>query len=123
MKVLMSIKPPFVQKIFSGQKRWEYRRVIFKRPVHTVVVYASTPSRRIVGEFMIDAIITDTVDELWHRTGPESGMSYDEFLAYFHGLERGYAIRIGPLTRYPTAVDPWVADNRFHPPQSFRYVE
>ena len=30
MKVLLSIKPEFVEKIFSGEKRFEYRKNIFK---------------------------------------------------------------------------------------------
>ena len=31
MKVLLSIKPEFVEKIFSGEKRFEYRKFAFKK--------------------------------------------------------------------------------------------
>lgn len=31
MKVLLSIKPEFVEKIFAGEKKFEYRRTIFKK--------------------------------------------------------------------------------------------
>ena len=30
MKVLLSIKPEYVDKIFSGEKRYEYRKSMFK---------------------------------------------------------------------------------------------
>ena len=52
MKVLLSIKPEYASKILDGTKRYEYRRAIFKRTeVTTVVVYASDPVRKVIGEF------------------------------------------------------------------------
>ena len=52
MKVLLSIKPEFADKIFNGTKKYEYRRSIFKKKeVKTVVVYASSPIQKIIGEF------------------------------------------------------------------------
>lgn len=122
MKVLLSIKPMFVKKIFSGEKRWEFRRAIFKRPVHAVVVYSSAPQQRIVGEFAIDEIVLLNVAELWSNTSDNAGISHDEFIRYFRGLEHGYAIRIGKLTPYTHPINPWTADENFFPPQSFRYV-
>ena len=32
MKILLSIKPEFAEKIFSGSKKYEFRRRIFKAP-------------------------------------------------------------------------------------------
>lgn len=50
MKVLMSIKPEFADKIFDGSKRYEFRRMIFKQPaVKKVVVYASAPVQMVIG--------------------------------------------------------------------------
>jgi predicted transcriptional regulator len=38
MKVVLSIKPGFAEKIFSGEKKFEFRRAIFKdRSVKTVL--------------------------------------------------------------------------------------
>ena len=40
MRVLLSIKPEFVEKIFSGEKLYEYRKAMFKNVnVSTVVIY------------------------------------------------------------------------------------
>ena len=69
MKVLLSIKPEYVQQIFAGTKRFEYRRMIFKeKEVKTVVVYASSPVRKVVGEFTIGMIISKTPESLWLAT-------------------------------------------------------
>ena len=58
MKVLLSIKPEYAEKIFNGEKRFEYRRVIFKRKgITTVVVYVTAPISRIMGEFQINNIL------------------------------------------------------------------
>ncbi len=43
MKVLLSIKPDFVQEMARGRKRFEYRRRIFKQDVDSVVIYACRP--------------------------------------------------------------------------------
>lgn len=33
MEVLLAIKPEFVEKIFSGEKKYEFRKVVFKKEV------------------------------------------------------------------------------------------
>jgi predicted transcriptional regulator len=58
MEVILSIKPQFARKIFEGSKLFEFRRSIFKNPdVNKVVVYASAPISKIVGEFEIEEIL------------------------------------------------------------------
>jgi predicted transcriptional regulator len=57
MKVLLSVKPEFANKIFSGVKKYEYRRAIFKNNVNRVIVYASSPVQKLIGEFEIESII------------------------------------------------------------------
>ena len=60
MKVLLSIKPEFAEKIFNGTKKYEFRKSIFKnKDVDTVVVYASSPWQYVIGEFHIDKILND----------------------------------------------------------------
>ena len=58
MKVLLSIKPEFVEEIIEGRKKFEYRKSIFTRTdVSSVVVYATKPFGKVVGEFEIGSII------------------------------------------------------------------
>ena len=75
MKVLLSIKPEFAEKIFDGSKRFEFRRNVFKnRDVRTVVVYASSPISKVVGEFDIEMVIRKELEELWEETKDFSGI-------------------------------------------------
>ncbi len=48
MKVVLSIKPEFANKIFNGTKKYEFRRAIFKNEkVKFIIVYASLPIRKV----------------------------------------------------------------------------
>lgn len=122
MRVLLSIKPDFVEKVFSGEKKYEFRRVIFKKPeVNTVVVYASMPVQKVIGEFSIKNIIFDEIDSLWKRTKEFSGISEDFFFQYFNDKDFGYAIEIGEIEKYNNALS---LQDHFNvsPPQSFMYL-
>ena len=60
--VLLSIKPEYVDAIFAGSKHYEFRRRIFaNRDIERIIVYASSPVQRVVGEFEIDEIIESEI--------------------------------------------------------------
>ena len=122
MKVLLSIKPEFADKIFSGEKKYEFRRIIFKnKDVTTVVVYASSPVQKVIGEFEIEAILTDDIHALWERTKEHAGISGEFFYTYFSDKVKGHAIQIKQARRYPK---PLCIKKDFAavPPQSFLYL-
>jgi predicted transcriptional regulator len=124
MKVLLSIKPEYVEKIFSGEKRFEYRKAIFRRSdIRTIVIYATMPIGMIVGEFRVAGVIKSRPQELWDKTALFSGISREKFQAYFDGRNSGYAICIGSLVKYSKRIDPFELYPSFIPPQSFRYVD
>ena len=117
MKVLLSIKPEYTDKIFDGTKRYEYRRVIFKRKeIKMVVIYATAPVQKIIGEFEIGFIIKETISALWYLTRDLSGMSKEQFFKYFANKEYGYAISIKEAMKYHTPLS-----IKTRPPQSFKY--
>lgn len=56
--VLLSIKPEFTHKIFDGTKKYEFRKKVFKdENIRKVIVYASSPEKKVLGEFDIDRIL------------------------------------------------------------------
>ncbi len=118
MTILLSIKPQFVQRIFSGFKRYEFRRAIFKQPVKKVVIYASAPVSMVVGEFTIEEVLHEDLDTLWKFTQEQAGISEQIFLSYFADKETGYAIKIGSFQQYDK---PLSLQENFGvaPPQSF----
>ena len=84
MKVLLSIKPEFVEKIMNGTKKFEFRKTLFKRrDVSTVVIYASFPVKQVVGEFAIKRIISEDVDSLWNITSESAGITKRYYNEYF----------------------------------------
>lgn len=119
----MSIKPEFAEKIFSGEKEFEFRRAIFKKSeVRTVVVYASSPVQKVIGEFEIDYIIRDNVRSLWTKTQLVSGISREYFYEYFGDKEVGFAIRIKKARRYDVPLC-LKKDFGLVPPQSYVYLQ
>ncbi|MGJ0394122.1 MAG: ASCH domain-containing protein [Methylocystis sp.] len=81
MKVLLSINPVHAEKIFSGTKKYEYRKNVFKRDnVRTVVVYVTKPVARIVGEFDVNEIVDGSPQSVWEKTREYSGISEEFFL-------------------------------------------
>jgi predicted transcriptional regulator len=84
MQAILSIKPEFAEKIFAGLKKYEFRKSIFKNPsVKTIVVYASSPVKMVIGEFEVDYIITSEIPELWELTKAHAGISESFFLKKF----------------------------------------
>ncbi|MFY0544947.1 ASCH domain-containing protein [Brevibacillus sp. H7] len=123
MKVLLSIKPEFVEKIFSEEKKYEFRKVIFKKDIDTVIIYSTMPEGKIVGEFQIEDVLHDDLESIWQQTSQYAGISYDFFKEYFSNKEQAYAIKIGEVIRYETPIDPKMVDKTFIPPQSFCYTD
>ncbi|MCF8131408.1 MAG: hypothetical protein K9N10_23110 [Deltaproteobacteria bacterium] len=122
MRVLLSIKPEFAERIFDGSKRYEFRRAIFKNPdIKIVVVYASSPVQLVIGEFEIETILSDAPENLWEKTQEFSGISEEFFFNYFSERTVGFAIKVKKARRYrrPRCLR---KSYNVSPPQSFCYV-
>lgn len=122
MKVLLSIKPEFVEKIFDGSKKYEYRKVLPKRTdISVIVIYASAPVQRVVGEFRIKKIFSESVCILWERTKEYSGISKEYYMSYFQHKNVANAIEIGELKKYKKTK--LLSDYKIvQAPQSFCYI-
>ncbi|MBT9132735.1 MAG: hypothetical protein DDT32_01579 [Syntrophomonadaceae bacterium] len=122
MRVLLSIKPEFALKIFDGSKKYEYRRAIFKRgEVTRVVVYASDPIQKVIGEFEIGGILHEEPQPLWAKTMDHAGITEKRFLEYFRNKTKGYAIQVKSTKMYDVPL-PLSSLMVSSPPQSFMYL-
>ena len=122
MKILLSIKPQFALKIYDGTKKFEFRKNIFKNSnINTVVVYASSPMQKVIGEFTIDEIMEEEPETLWEMTKKHSGITKDFFDEYFYNRNRAFAIKVKDITRYKEPKDLIDFDLNFAP-QSFVYL-
>lgn len=123
MKVLLSIKPEFANAILAGDKRFEFRRAVFRAEgVRRVVIYASSPIQRVVGEFLVDDILEMKLDALWATTAKYAGIQHEYFQKYFAGRETGFALGIRQPRRYRRALTLSDHCGLERPPQSFCYL-
>ena len=121
IRALLSIRPPYAEAILRGDKRFEFRRAIFRKKVDVVVVYKTSPACLVVGEFDVVEVMSDSVERLWKRTQKYAGIDRPAFFKYFQGCCIGYAIVVGRVRPYQ---NPLRLDHAFgvRPPQSFVYV-
>ncbi|OTQ72716.1 MULTISPECIES: ASCH domain-containing protein [unclassified Gilliamella] len=123
MKVLLSIKPEFAEKILSGEKRFEFRKNMFKKKsVKTIVIYATMPIGKVVGEFDIDHVISDKPSLIWEKTKKYAGVSKRFYDEYFDERPLAFAIAVGKVTMYEEPKPLNYLGNNIVAPQSYRYL-
>lgn len=123
MLLLLSIKPCHAENILAGRKRYEFRRRIFCRlDVRTVLIYATTPVQRFVGEFDISDILQGSPASLWRKTRHASGISKAYFDEYFADRDRAFALSVGAVRRFTRHIVPSEVIDNFVAPQSYMYV-
>jgi len=123
MDVLLPIRPKYVVLIFSGIKKYEFRKIIPKDDFSRIYIYATNPAKQIVGFFEPGEIINKDINSLWKACEKYSGLSYHEFIKYFDGHQSGYAIPINSFHKWSRPVDPRSVIRNFHAPQSFQYID
>lgn len=99
-KILLSIKPEYVNRILSGEKMYEYRRRLAADDIEAIIIYATFPIMRIVGEVKVDKKIEMAPSSLWENTKKKSGISRKKYREYFKGCKRAYAYKLGQVTKY-----------------------
>lgn len=78
-RVLLPIKPRFVEQIFAGTKQYEFRKQIFKdKTVKTILIYASYPVKKVIGQADIAEVIYTDIDSLYElrKTCPDPQESF-----------------------------------------------
>lgn len=100
MNALLSIKPEYVEAIRTGKKLFEYRKVVFQKPVSKIVIYSTLPCGMVVGEFSVGKIVVNTPEAIWKLTKGSSGISSSSFSTYFDGRKIAYAIQIENFVEY-----------------------
>jgi predicted transcriptional regulator len=120
-KILISIRPEYVEQILDGTKKFEYRTKAAKSDIKSLIIYSTFPTKKIVAEVMIDDVLCYSPNELWNLTKLQSGISKEGFFKYFANREKAYAYKLGEVKVYKDAM----TLNDFgikYAPQSFIYV-
>lgn len=120
-QIIISINPVHVENIINGIKKYEYRKVAAKQDISSILIYETTPIKRIVAEAEIIDVLMMKPDELWEITKNESGINKLFFDEYFEGRTVAYAYKLGKIKVYdePKMLSDYGITAA---PQSFVYV-
>ncbi len=119
--ILLSINPEYVERIFAGSKKYEFRKRLANKTVGKILMYSTSPTMKVVGEVQVVETISASPTALWECTKKFAGISRDKYRKYFKGCKVAYAYRLGQVIRY----DPPKELSEFNislPPQSFIYL-
>lgn len=119
-KILISIKPEYVKLIMSGDKLYEYRKRLPK-DIQIAVIYATAPTKKVVGEIQIKDVLSMTPKDLWDQTSIQSGLTPEKFFKYFDGVSIAYALSIKKVIEFENPID-LSALGLSRPPQSWQYI-
>lgn len=124
--LLLSIRPRYAEKIFSGEKTVELRRT--KPRVEAgdlVLVYTSSPRCALTGAFVVANVVTGSPEIIWRKCGSKAQIDSAAFNAYYEGARSAFAIGIERAWTFNCPVTLRELRRRmkgFHPPQSYRYL-
>lgn len=115
-----------MERLLSGVKTIELRRTRPNAiPGQRVLLYATSPTRALVGSAVIDSIATDRPARMWPTVAKRAAVSRDEYFGYFEGAAVAVAIAVRDVRQFRASIPlsemrrrwPWL-----RPPQSFRFV-
>ena len=122
-KILMSIKPIYVEKILSGEKCYEYRKILPKKcNIDKIIIYSTFPVKKVVGEVSVKNIHILEKEELWNKTEDKSGTSKEFYDSYFKDKSIGIAYELGEIKIYNPYKELKELGINFVP-QSFIYLD
>lgn len=120
-KIIISIKKEYVDKIISGEKKYEYRTRVAKNDINKIIIYCTIPTKKVVAEAEIVGVLAMSRDQLWDETSKHAGISKDGFMKYFEKNEIAYAYKLGKITVFEKKKD-LIDYGLKWAPQSFVYI-
>jgi len=124
---LLSVRPQFAERIYSGVKTLEIRKVAPLVSSGTVVLmYESGKQRKITGWFELGGITWHSPDDLWNDFGSQTGLEESEFVEYCRDHDKVAALKVVKSGKFNSPLG--LSDLRqvipnFMPPQNFRYLK
>lgn len=120
--IIISIHPCYVEKIWSGEKIFEYRRQI---PSHIkyMLIYSTAPVKMITALAEVDDILTDSVESIWQMTKDSSGISRKNYFQYFSGCEKANAIKLKNVHKLENFLPLNSLEGIQNAPQSYVYLK
>lgn len=99
-KILLSINPEHVENILNGSKKVEYRKVKCRSDVDKILIYSTSPVKKVVGEVALLEVIEDLPDNVWRLTSQDAGITRGFFDKYYENKAKAFAFKLGEVTKY-----------------------
>lgn len=121
-RIVLPIKEEYAKGILFGDKLFEYRKRMPKRPISQIVIYETAPMSRVVGTVDVCGVLEAEPGELYERTSYGAGISREDYDEYFRGCEKAYAFELGSHVMFDCcpSVERYGLKGA---PQSFAYVK
>jgi predicted transcriptional regulator/adenylate kinase len=120
--VLISIHPEHVDNILSGKKVFEYRKVLPTQDVTHLVLYSTSPVKKIIAVAEITDRLVGPPSRVWSETAYGSGITRQFYRSYFSGEKKASCFALGKVYELKTPLDLSQLSGCKTPPQSFRYL-
>ncbi len=122
--VLISVHPEYAEKIVCGEKRLEFRRRWATRQISLLVIYATSPVKKIVAVSQIKEVHRGSRNYLWELAKRKGGgITRQKLFEYMKGKKDGVALEFSEIIKFSGGESPLLLFGEgFHPPQSFRYL-
>lgn len=119
--IILSIKPIYAEQIFSGEKKYEYRKRLCTENIDKIYLYATCPVKKIIGEVEVFEKCSMKKEKLWDLTYEYAGISDTVFFQYFQKESRANAYGLGNVLQYkvPVGLEEMGVN---YVPQSYIYI-
>lgn len=120
-KILLSIKPEYVENILNKSKQYEFRKVKCKRNIDTIIIYATAPISQVVAEVKVIDVLEDSPEKIWSLTKDFAGITKKYFSSYYKNKTTAIAYKLGNVKKYdiPLSLQEYGLSVA---PQSFVYI-
>lgn len=118
---VMAIHPRYADAILKGDKLVEFRKRKLADDIRTVLIYATAPVQRVIGEFSIKETVIDEPASIWATFGDVGIIDESSFGDYYASSTQAVALVVDQVTRYgrPQTLSELETKSI---PQSFYYV-
>jgi predicted transcriptional regulator len=120
---VFAIKPIYANAIISGEKTVEFRRNGAPSNITHMVVYSTSPDKKVLGICDVTKCITASPQSLWRRFGSNGRISRKDFFIYFEGVSSGKCYLLKKTKKFIRPILLKSCWSFSKSPQSFVYIE
>lgn len=119
--ILLPIKPKYVELIFKGEKIFEYRKKKPTSDINKIVIYETSPKKRIVGMADVVEVLQNSPDIIWETTNLKGGISKKDYASYFSSKDLAFAFVLTNIRKFQKEIELSMLGISYVP-QSFVYL-